>query len=185
MAGPVEMARLVSILAQRRNSVGLDGRARLSEQGQPSKSSSEFQTWLRQSCFEWALRRQEIPCPIEAGRIVVELPTGDRVERIGRLPGLIQRFVFPGGFLPSKTSYATRKSGSEDRRSGEFRRGLCVDVAGVAKAFPREVAEGRTARLRRAVQSALGILPLLLGGRLPIRHDRCRTLFNSASSCLS
>jgi len=24
---------------------------------------------------------------IEAGRIVVELPTGDRVERIGRLPG--------------------------------------------------------------------------------------------------
>ena len=138
MAGPVEMARLVSILAQRQNSVGLDGRARLSEQGQPSKSSSEFQTWLRQSCFEWALRRQEIPCPIEAGRIVVELPTGDRVERIGRLPGLIQRFVFPGGFLPSKTSYATRKSGSEDRRSGEFRRGLCVDVAGVAKAFPEK-----------------------------------------------
>jgi cyclopropane-fatty-acyl-phospholipid synthase len=40
---------------------------------------------------------------IEAGRIVVELPTGDRVERTGRLPGLIQRFVFPGGFLPSKT----------------------------------------------------------------------------------
>jgi hypothetical protein len=33
-------------------------------------------------------------------------------------------------------------------------------------------------------QAALGIL-LLLRGRLPVWDDRCRPLFNSASSCLS
>src|ERR1700691_5350111 len=46
---------------------------------------------------------------IAAGRIVVELPTGHIVERIGRLPGVIQRFVFPGGFCLRRPSYATRQ----------------------------------------------------------------------------
>ena len=92
-------------------------RARFSEQQQPSKASSGLQKWLRQSCFEFRLAALAVKASraigrsvvrkflvlIEAGRIVVELPTGDPVERTGRLPGLIQRFVFPGGFLPSKT----------------------------------------------------------------------------------
>jgi cyclopropane fatty-acyl-phospholipid synthase-like methyltransferase len=40
--------------------------------------------------------------------------------------------------------------GNEFYRLWLFRRELCVDVSGVAKAFPREVAAGRTARLRGA-----------------------------------
>src|ERR1700685_464926 len=100
---------------------------------------------------------------IEAGRIVVELPAGDRGERIGRLPGLIQRFVFPGGFLPSKTFLreALERADLKIVAAENFGESY-VDVSEVAKAFPREVAASRTARLRRAVQAALGILPLLL-----------------------
>jgi hypothetical protein len=80
---------------------------------------------------------------IEAGRIAVELPTGDRVERSTGFRASSSVSYFPADFaFEDLLTRRAGKSGSEDRRSGEFRRELCVDVAGVAKAFPREVAAG-------------------------------------------
>lgn len=152
MAGPVEMARLVSILA----------RARFPEQGQPSKASSGFQTWLRQSCFEWALRRQEIPCPHRGGK--------DRRRIADR--------------RPRRANWPASGPHPAFRRSGEFRRGLCVNVAGVVEGVSSRSGRRSNGSASRR-QAALGILPLLLRGRFPIWHDRCRPLFNSASSCLS
>jgi hypothetical protein len=124
---------------------------------------------------------------IEAGRIAVELPTGDRVERIGRLPGLIQRFVFPGGLLPSKTFLrdALERADLKIVAAENFGERYALTLREWRRRFLEKWPQGRTARLRRAVQAALRILPLLLRGWLPIWHDRCRPLFNSASSCLS
>jgi hypothetical protein len=45
---------------------------------------------------------------IEAGRIVVELPTGHRVERIGRIPASSNVSYFPADFCLRRPSYATR-----------------------------------------------------------------------------
>ena len=177
-------------------------RARFSEQQQPSKASSWLQKWLRQSCFEFRLaaisrsrRRAQSGAPSSGNSLSSSRREGSSSncrpatassESVGFRPHptfRISRRIFAFEDLLTRRA---RKSGSEDRRSGEFRRELCVDVAGVAKAFHREMAAGRTARLRRAVQAALGILPLLPRGRLPIWDDRCRPLFTSASSsCLS
>jgi hypothetical protein len=78
-------------------------RARFPEQGQPSKHRAGSRHGFAKVVSSGRSVVRKFLVLIEAGRIVVELPTGDRVERIGRLPGLIQRFVFPGGLLPSKT----------------------------------------------------------------------------------
>ena len=117
-------------------------RARFPEQGQPSKHRAGSRHGFAKVVSSGRSIVRKSLVLIEAGRIVVELPTGDRVERIGRLPGLIQRFVFPADCCLRRLSHATHwKERSEDRRSGEFRRELCVDVAEVAKAFPREAAQ--------------------------------------------
>src|SRR5271169_5811637 len=125
---------------------------------------------------------------IEAGSIVVELPTGDRVERIGRLPSLIQRFVFPGGFLPSKTFLreALERADLKIVAAENFGESYALTLRKWRRRFlekwPQVERLGFGAPFRR--REALGILPLLLRGRLPTWRDRCRPLFNSASSCL-
>ena len=162
------MARLVSILAGA--GIRLDGRARFPEQGQPSKASSAFQTWLRQSCFEFRLaaisrsrHRAQSGAPSSGNSLSSSRREGSSsiADRRPRRANWLASGPHPA-FRISRRIFAFEdflrdalKERSEDHRSGEFRRELCVDVAGVAKAFPREVAAGRTARLRRAVQAAL------------------------------
>ena len=52
------------------------------------------------------------------------------------------------------------------------RRRLCAHAVGVARPLPRGLALARAARLRRAFPAAVGILPRLLRGRLPVPEYR-------------
>ena len=53
------------------------------------------------------------------------------------------------------------------------RRRLCAHAVGMARPFPRGVALAGAARFRRAFPPAVGILPRLLRGRLPVAEYRC------------
>ena len=76
----------------------MDGRARFPEQGQPSKHRAGSRHGFAKVVSSGRSIVRKSLVLIEAGRIVVELPTGDRVERTGRLPGLIQRLVAAENF---------------------------------------------------------------------------------------
>ena len=123
---------------------------------------------------------------IEAGRIVVELPTGDRVERIGRLPGLIQRFVFPGGFLFSKTFLreALERADLKIVAAENFGESNALTLREWRRRFiekwPQGERLGFDAPFRRLWEYYLRYCEAGFSW-----HDRCRPLFNSASSCLS
>ena len=59
-----------------------------------------------------------------------------------RRPDFIQRFVFPGGFLPSKRFLreSLARAGSQDCRIGKFWSKLRVDFTRMAEAFSGSMA---------------------------------------------
>jgi len=156
MAGPDGMAALFGSSPGARIRLGCRGR--FPEQGSRRKhragsrhgfakvvSSSDWRRSRGQGVARnRALRRQEIPCPHRGGkdrrRIADRRPRRANRPASGPHPAfrISRRIVAFEDLLTRRAG----KSGSEGRRSGEFRRELWVDVAGVAKAFPREVAAG-------------------------------------------
>ena len=86
----------------------------------------------------------------------------------------IRKYVFPGGMLPSPSKLTTLGTGHGFKLAARtrFRARLRADTYPLAGSFPVGVAGSRAARLRRTVPADVGILPRLLRGRFPHRHDR-------------
>ncbi len=86
----------------------------------------------------------------------------------------IQRYVFPGGMLPSPA--VLKSLGDKIRPAGHprahLRAGLCQDAGHLAEQLPDGLAGPRAARLRRPVPAAVGVLSVLLRGRIPVRKYR-------------
>ena len=111
-------------------------RARFPEQQQPSKASSGLQKWLRQSCFEFRLaaisrsrRRAQSGAPLSGNSLSSSRREGSSSNcRAATAPSEPAGFRAHPAFRISRRIFAfedlltrgARKSGSEDRRSGEF-----------------------------------------------------------------
>ncbi len=86
----------------------------------------------------------------------------------------IQRYVFPGGMLPSPhiLKKLGERFGVPRHPRARLRTGLRQHARQMAQPLPRRLAEPHAARLRRALPPAVGVLPRLLRGRFPLRKHR-------------
>ena len=81
-------------------------------------------------------------------------------------PDFIQKYIFPGGMLPSPTAFRSHAAAAALMVSDEFTFGevLCADAPGVAAALPARLGRHRRPRLRPALQADVGVLSGLLRG---------------------
>ena len=92
----------------------------------------------------------------------------------------IQRYVFPGGMLPSPAALHPRPRGPACVRTAlTFGDGYAATLVEWRRRFPG-VAADRGARLRRTVPPPVGVLPLLLRGGVPHRAGRRRPVQDRA-----
>ncbi len=89
-------------------------------------------------------------------------------EQARKSVDFIQRFIFPGSFIPS-VGVITESLRADQRPQGVPPRGhrpaLRDHAAPLARALLREHRTGARARLSRQLRAAVGVLPLLLRGR--------------------
>ena len=110
------------------------------------------------------------------GIAVLQVITIDetRFESYRRRPDFIQKYIFPGGMLPTKQIIA-READAAGLKSGHecfVRLKLCPHDRGMAPALRGSLASHQAAGFRPALQAHVGVLSRLLPGRLRNRRDR-------------
>ena len=109
------------------------------------------------------------------GRMSVQVITfpHDAYEAQLRGANWIQRYIFPGGVLPSLAAIEASLEGTQLLVTGRARhpRQLRAHAAGVAHRLLRAPRRGPRHGLRRALHPHVGLLPVHQRGRLPHGHD--------------
>jgi cyclopropane fatty-acyl-phospholipid synthase-like methyltransferase len=108
------------------------------------------------------------------GTAVVQVITiaDQHFEQYRRSPDFIQRFIFPGGMLPTVRALEGRPRGPCAGVRRIVRRQLRGHARGMAAPLSCSMAVHRAAWVRRLVQAAVGVLPLLLRGGLSVGAGR-------------
>ena len=106
----------------------------------------------------------------------------DRFADYCRRPDFIQRYIFPGGFLPSKTFLreTIEQAGLKLTAVENFGGSYALTLREWRRRFLNAWPEIEKLGFGPSVQAALGILPVLLRGRVPRGRHRCRHLFAGA-----
>ena len=115
-------------------------------------------------------------CSHRAARVALQTITIEeaRFEDYRRHPDFIQRYIFPGGMLPSPERFAeaARAQGLAVCDTALLRQQLRGDTVAVGRALRGGAARRVRAGLRRAVRTHVALLPVVLPRGLLGRHRR-------------